>query len=48
MFLMIFVSGRAALNDTVITVKENCLTNLQNVLARDYAIWYFPALYFAA
>jgi hypothetical protein len=28
------MSGRAALNDAVLTVKENCLTNLQNVLAR--------------
>jgi hypothetical protein len=32
------MSGKAALNDAVLTVKENCLTNLQNVLARVYAI----------
>lgn len=37
-FIVMFDVRRAALNDTVLTVKENCLTNLQNVLAHDYAI----------
>jgi hypothetical protein len=42
------MSGRVSSREISPTIKENYLTNLQNVLAHETAIWYFPALYFAA
>ncbi|MFA1647478.1 MAG: hypothetical protein ACDS79_18740, partial [Enterobacteriaceae bacterium] len=41
---LVSMRGRVAHKASLSFVKENCLTNLQNVLAPVTAIWYFPAL----